>query len=311
MSAATHLPGRPTARVVEASSSHLRNGTAASNSGQDSVTQPGTLIRQRRTGRRALRRLQLQLSDRDYAILRTVKSLGLLNARQVERLHFHAAALSGSELTRARSCRRVLERLVRDGLLARPARRVGGLRAGSASFVYCLAPAGQRLLDPTGLRVRVREPGSAFVDHTLAVADAFIGVTEAGRVGRFEVLELVGEPGCWRPFISLGGGRQVLKPDLFVAVAIGDVENRWFFEIDLNTHHYPAIKKKAQQYVAYFNSGVEQTKEGVFPRVLFVAEEEDRVRGLRETLRGASKGADLFLVSKREELLATLEGGQP
>lgn len=311
MSESARLPVRPTARVVETGSSHLRNGTEGSNSGQDSVPNPGSHRTHRRIGARSLRRLDTQLSARDRDILRSVAALKLLSARQVERLHFYEAPSSGSHLTRARTGRRVLERLVRDGLLARLNRRIGGLRSGSASYVYCLAPTGQRLVKPSGARARVREPTAAFIDHTLAVADAWVEVTEAGRAGGFDVLHMEGEPECWRRFTSLGGVAQTLKPDLFVSLGVSDLELRWFIELDLNTHHSPAVQRKANQYLAYFKSGIEQTREGVFPRVLWVAEEEGRVKRLRDAVRRVGRVADIFAFTARENLLKTLEGVRP
>ena len=44
-----------------------------------------------------------------------------------------------------RVCRRVLQRLVELGLLARTERRVGGVRAGSGSHTYLLTAAGRRV----------------------------------------------------------------------------------------------------------------------------------------------------------------------
>ena len=98
------------------------------------------------------------------------------------RAHYHASQLAG-----ARICRRVLARLTDERLLARLQRRVGGVRAGSASFVYALGPIGRRLLDE---RHRYTEPSQLFLDHTLAVADAHIAIVQADRDGRLEDQEL-------------------------------------------------------------------------------------------------------------------------
>src|SRR5437870_4997317 len=104
-------------------------------------------------GRRGLDERQENLSDRDLAVIRSVRQHRFLTARQIEEFHFttHATDQAG-----ARVCRRVLARLTRERLLARLERRVGGVRAGSASFVYALGPIGSRLLDEN--RRRFTEP---------------------------------------------------------------------------------------------------------------------------------------------------------
>src|SRR5438874_12589319 len=95
-------------------------------------------------GRRALAQLSERLSERDLQVLRSIRQHRFLTARQIEILHFadHATPLAA-----ARVSRRVLARLTNEGLLVRLARRVGGIRAGSASYVYALGPAGSRLID--------------------------------------------------------------------------------------------------------------------------------------------------------------------
>src|SRR5688500_6435940 len=105
------------------------------------------------------RGLKYELSERDIAVIRAVLDHRFLTARQIEQLHFsdHATAEAA-----ARICRRVLARLTRDRFLARLERRVGGVRAGSASYVYALGSSGGTLLD--GTRNRVTEPSSLFLD---------------------------------------------------------------------------------------------------------------------------------------------------
>src|ERR1700682_4418500 len=81
---------------------------------------------------------------------------------------------AGAASRAARTARRVLERRVDDRLLVRLDRRVGVVRAGSASFVYGLGPVGQRVLGFGGPRRRFREPTSTFVVHTLAITELVV-----------------------------------------------------------------------------------------------------------------------------------------
>ena len=104
---------------------------------------------------------------------------------------------SVSPSSAARSVRRVLARLTAHGVLARLERRVGGVRAGSAGYVYYLGPIGQRLIaywEGRGLvRGRFRpEPGGRYVRHRLAVSELYVQLRSADRSGELDLLSLRG-----------------------------------------------------------------------------------------------------------------------
>jgi hypothetical protein len=251
--------------------------------------------------------LERSLSGRDRDILESVRSLRLVGARQIEALHFDEGG--GSALTHARACRRVLERLTDLQLLLRLERRIGGVRAGSASYIYALGHLGQRLLAPREARRRRHEPSLNFVEHTLAIADAVVAITKAERAERLEVLELQTEPSCWRSFTTLGSAG-ILKPDLFLSVAVGQFELRWFIEIDLCTEHAPAIQRKATAYLRYLQSGREQADHEVFPQVLWTARDERRAVALRAALDAVWAPPALFTVTADHEMVdAIVEEG--
>jgi hypothetical protein len=265
-----------------------------------------------RVGSVGLVDLASRLSPRDQAIIDAVARLRLLSTRQLERLLFAEITHPG---TRARLARRVLARLVALGILGRLERRVGGVRAGAAGHVYFTAAAGQRLLAfwrGEGLR-RTRnpyEPSSAFVRHTLAVAELYVQLIEADREGAAGLLEFQGEPGCWCPFIGHAGAPLVLKPDARVrlAVAAGEEEHA-FLEVDCGTEGRTALTRKCRAYVAYWRSGAERD---VFPRVVWVTTNEQRVNLLGEVC--ASMPAEtwkLFLVSTPARVLTVLTGNLP
>ena len=267
-----------------------------------------------RKGRRQLARLALETTDRDMAIVGTVSDLRLATAGQLERLHFPVPGAHATALTAARTARRTLERLVRDRLLVRLERRVGGIRAGSASFIYALGPVGQRVLSLSGTgqagpRRRFREPSALFVAHTLAVSELYVRLHEAARLGQLQLLgRIETEPSCWRS-ISTVGGRALLKPDLFVVTGNDEYEYRWFVEVDLGTEHSPAVVRKCQAYEAYYRSGFEQAEHGVFPRVLWVALDDVRGERLRAVISGASDlTSELFVVTTAELAVRVLAG---
>ena len=143
----SRLPGRLPGRVDAGDSKHLAGATAGRSKGADSYVQStrtsDSSDSPARVGHVALKRLRQKLSERELAVLASVDTYRYMSAAQIERLQFweHASAD-----TAARIRRRVLERLTAARLLARTERVIGGMRAGSAGFVYGIGPLGHRLL---------------------------------------------------------------------------------------------------------------------------------------------------------------------
>lgn len=261
-----------------------------------------------RLGPRGLDALRDDLSGRDIAIVRQVADLKLMSARQIEAVHFTLDDHS-TGLTAARSARRVLERLVRDRLLVRLSRRVGGIRAGSASYVYAIGPVGQRVIGSGKARVRFREPSATFARHTLAVTQLLVDLTVESRTGRIDILGLQPEPTCWRATTAAMGVNSTLRPDLFASIGIGDYEHRWFIEVDLGSEHLPTLLRKCASYEAYYRSGQEQHEHGVFPRVLWIMNEEHRADRLREAIeRDPQLSSTLFTVTTTDDVMTVLGG---
>ena len=258
-------------------------------------------------GRRALARIVDGLSDRDRAIIASVASLRFVTTRQLETLHFadHATRYSA-----ARSCRRVLERLTGLRVVDRLERRVGGVRAGSASFVYRLGPVGERLTQ-TGRR-RGIEPSARFLDHTLAVAQVVADLDAARREGRCDVEVVQVEPACWRTVRAGPMGTESLRPDLAVVVGVGEFTLSRFVEIDLASEHAPTIVRKCLLYDRYYASGDEQQARGVFPKVVWSVPDHaraQRIRGVLAHQRDLTTG--LFTVTTADRLLDVLLGASP
>jgi hypothetical protein len=254
-----------------------------------------------------LRQLRTTLSDRDLAILRQVGELKLMTARQIEAVHFgperHASAV-----TATRTCARVLHRLASQRLLLRLDRRVGGLRGGSMSYCYALAPVGQRIIEVGGPRRRFHEPSVAFLDHTLAIGQLVVDLTLAAGEGQCDLLAVEPEPRCWRPFSGMGG-RQVLRPDLFVSLGVQQYECRYFVEVDRGQEHAPQLVSKCRLYDTYYRTGIEQVAHDVFPRVLWVVPDERRVGQLEKAINGSQELTKaLFSVALESEAVATLCG---
>jgi hypothetical protein len=252
----------------------------------------------------------VELSERDWAILCDLARVRLLTVRHVQRLHFH----DGSSLTQARRTRSTLQRLNDLGLVHRLERRVGGVYAGSAGFVYGLAAKGQRLVSgvgPAGGR-RLRkpwEPSSSFTDHVLAVSELYVQLRELERSGQAELLAFTAEPACWHWWTGTSGERKVCKPDAAVVLGLGELERHAFVEVDRSTESLSVIRRKAEAYIAHYRSGSEQQRLGLYPRVCFVVPDDKRRAQIVDVLGTLDPDSwRLFQVTTVDHAVAVLVG---
>jgi hypothetical protein len=254
----------------------------------------------------AIKELCGQLTEQDFAVIKRVSDLRFVSGSQLTRSHF---ANSSDAVASARAARRALLRLVRLGCLERLGRSVGGARAGSAGFVYRLAPAGLRLAiergwQPEGRRRRSEIPGTLFIDHALKVAELHTLLVEADRSRTVELLELGGEPACWRSYGGTHGQRRMLKPDSYVRLGVGAFEDSYFIEVDMGTEGSRALERQLKLYLDYEASGVEQAERGVFPKCLWLAPEAERASAIEDCIeRLPQPSRELFAVAPFADLL--------
>jgi hypothetical protein len=266
--------------------------------------------------RASLDTLIADMTERDYAVLHDVEKYRLVTTKQVQRLHFDGGHPTG--VAAARACNRTLARLRDAGVLHALQRRIGGARAVSAGFVWYVGPAGERLLqyrNPGMHRGRrnYREPSRHFVDHTLAICELAVLVTEAARhevPSGLEILDLQTEPASWQQSLSRFGAVQALKPDLRLVTASGDYERHWFIEVDMATEHLPVIVRQCMAYEAFRATGRYQASHGLFPAVVWVVPTEQRRTQLRARL-AAEKRLDpqLYTVVTPGEVMTLLRVG--
>jgi len=206
-----------------------------------------------------------------------------------------------------RRASRALRRLTDWQVLDRLPRQIGGVRAGSRGYLYGLGPVGVRVLD-AGRTARRRDvPGERYIAHTVATAEVVVAMHEAQATGRLDLLEVQSEPACWRSFSGPMGGRLVLKPDLFVRVGVGSLEDRWQIEVDLATESTPTIREKARRYVQHFRSGAEQARHGVYPRTLWAAPTDKRCEQITRALGGLPPATwELFRVCRLDQVTSVL-----
>jgi len=223
--------------------------------------------------------LSYGLSERDLAVVATLSKVRVASVRQLERVHFP---------NRPRTARRVLGALVERRLVARLGRTVGGVRAGSAGHIYALDVVGQSLSQHGGpahgsrLR-RPWTPGVRFLDHSLAVSEVYVQLVEREREGGFELIQFECEPASWRQF-SPHGAPLTLKPDAFIRLGYPMHEDSYFIEVDRGSESVRTLELKAEIYERYWNSGLEQDRHGVFPKVLWLVPDRARAKVLKRAL---------------------------
>lgn len=305
------MTGRPTDRIGQTTPESRRFPANMSFNGKDDyrilaeslpipeAAAPGRLSKQK------LLELIDRLSERDFEILISLRHAKYLMTGQIQRLHIPDASTPTAAL---RAAARAMRKLSGLGLVTTFKRRIGGVRAGSASFVWHLTEAGYRLLDlrsyayAAGQRKRHLEPSYIHMRHTIAIAECYVQLVEISRKAKKLVLNTVEwEPDCWRQYTQDGHDLQ-LKPDLCVVTYNGDYEDRWFIEIDLNTEALPVVIDKCVRYHQYFRTGIEQQQHEVFPITVWIVPDENRkqklIDGLTERFMNAPK---LFVVITSDE----------
>lgn len=296
------VSGRGSGRVVEAGPDGPGSDAEGVNSGAEGL-RPS--VAPSRIGRQELARIRSSLADRDWLVLRGLDACGYLTTLQVERGFFRGTGLT--PLSAARMSRRTLRRLHRDGIVRHLDRRIGGVRAGSASFIWTLTDAGRRVVDgPT--RRRRSEPGGPHVEHALAVADVVVGLHEAARNGVVQLVAIETEPTSWRQIAATHGGRELLKPDLKAIVAVGEYEFHAWVEVDRDTEHRPTLRRKAEAYLRAVRDGSEAKWANVTPRVVWLVPGERRAEELRQVLAATGAPEGLFLVADQAQAVEALSG---
>lgn len=251
-----------------------------------------------------LRMLAGGLSARDWQILRFVAAHRFASTTQIRSAFFadHATPLAA-----ARACIRVLDRHLRDRLLGRLDRRVGGVKHGSSSFIWHLDVVGTRLTSTGEGRRRLTVPSADFLEHTLAVVDTHVALLTLARSGVLTAERIDIETTAWRPFTTALGTASVLKPDLYAHLSTPDYDDNWYIEIDRGTEHLPVLLAKCWAYTAYRATGRAQAEHGVFPRVLWVLPTQRRVAALYTAIRGdPALDERLFVAITPDQLASTV-----
>jgi len=254
------------------------------------------------------------LSERDKAILRSLLNLRYLLTSQVRRLHFAESATPAAGL---RATNRTMSKLQGYGIITSLERRIGGVRAGSNSYVWTLTESGANMLhlndESYTQRKRVYEASLYFVRHTLEVAEVYIQLTEVCKRNQLGITKTELEPSCWRGHTGVDGKPATLKPDMFAVIDSGKYEDSFFIEVDLATESPVVVLDKCKRYAFYCKTGIEQKQYGVFPLVVWLVYNANRKAKLQQYITEcreipeASKG--IFIVIMPDEFEALIRHG--
>jgi hypothetical protein len=68
----------------------------------------------------------------------------------------------------------------------------------------------------------------------------------------------------------------VVKPDAYLRLETEAFDEHWFIEVDRSTEAPSTLGRKCDVYRAYWASGTEQSRHGLFPQILWTVPSERR-----------------------------------
>lgn len=256
-----------------------------------------------------LRLLIEELTPRYTTPLPHLARVRLLTGVQLDRL---LADPDTPPQTTARVRRRIMTRLAGLGLVSMLARRVGGVRAGSAGHVYALTSAGHAFLalangEPPPGRIRhAATPGPLFLAHALTISGIYVDLIEHSRKHGFQVATFATEPHCWHPT----GGGGYLRPDAYAVLRTRTHADYWWLEVDQATESPRRLRAKARRYTDFLTSGG-VGPHGFGPNVLVTAPDFERAHVITRAMTSDDSAAITVTTHHQAAQCITTELRQP
>lgn len=235
--------------------------------------------------------LFMQLDPKEREILGLVNRFGQLSTKQIKALVYPGK--------RHDPQRRAIDFLLEHKLISRvnePMR--GGPQGGAQMYVYQLGAQGRKLYD-TG-----RGASVVIKYHLLAIADVHIAILQAQRDKQLKVETYATEPDS---HLIIQG----LKPDLYEELVIrqaddSGIRRKFFIEVDLGTERQKQVMEQVTAYKAAYEDWTRETAER-FPRVVFLAINDERKREMQYWMRRVKDLPDVFEVVRLDEVLTILQ----
>jgi len=227
-----------------------------------------------------------RLRERDLAILDALYQHRFLTRHQLQTLYF-------SDPGSPRPAQRRLHRLRTDGLILRRNLVQPDGRRDPEPY-YCLTPDGAQVVAHRNqLAVNETRKHAAdalanpfYVRHALASAGLHCALVRAAHAHPDHRCP----PEWWRGETDTQaqfderGTPLLLRPDGYCRYQAGDDIHHHLVEIDLGTMRLPRLIEKLDRYRAYRQSGAWQTRYPVFPKLLLLTTNRDRIRSLYHQL---------------------------
>ncbi|MFM0773127.1 replication-relaxation family protein [Streptococcus suis] len=253
----------------------------------------------------------MRLTKRDYDVLSLFNRCRYATTKQLVELYFR----ENKPKTATRRANLLTKKLSNLGLIHHLERRIGGVRAGSGSYIWHITYKGIKVLREIEPSVKLKlknryEPTRNHLKHQLFVTQLFVELYKLHSGRKLFLENFSFEPKCWRSFTTLFS-HFTLKPDAFAKLIIGDFEDAYFFEADNATEHIGRVIAKCKQYIAYFNTGIEQRENEVFPLVVWIVPDEKRKIGILNRIKEDLDAYwELFEVVTLDEFSGFMQGGR-
>lgn len=253
----------------------------------------------------------MRLTKQDYEVLSLLNRCRYATTKQLVELYFR----ENKPKTATRRANLLTKKLSNLGLIHHLERRIGGVRAGSGSYIWHITHKGIKALREVEPSVKLKlknryEPTRNHLKHQLFVTQLFVELYKLHSENKLFLEDFSFEPKCWRSFATLFS-HFTLKPDAFVRLTISDFEDVYFLEADNATEHIGRVIAKCRQYIAYFNTGIEQRENEVFPLVVWIVPDEKRKLAILNRIREDLDAYwELFEVVTLDEFSEFIQGGQ-
>lgn len=254
-----------------------------------------------------------ELSIQEGHVLKFLLKAKYVTTKQLARLYFTDSVSSSTALRRANLTTKKLNEKDYIGHLDR---RIGGVRAGSGSFVWTISTKGLKWLKhfkPSLAITRQNhyEPTWHHLEHTLAISEIYVQLTELKNMHLVQSIDKFQfEPSCWRGWLDNYAGRMILKPDCYIEISLDNYLYNYFVEVDKNSESLARVINKSKQYIRYYNLNIEQKETGVFPLVLWVVPDEKRKLAIEQRIQKELQDYwELFQVITLDDFKDFMAGG--
>ena len=254
-----------------------------------------------------------ELSIQEGQVLKFLLKAKYVTTKQLARLYFTDSVSSSTALRRANLTTKKLNEKDYIGHLDR---RIGGVRAGSGSFVWTISTKGLKWLKhfkPSLAITRQNhyEPTWHHLEHTLAISEIYVQLTELKNMHLVQSIDKFQfEPSCWRGWLDNYAGRMILKPDCYIEISLDNYLYNYFVEVDKNSESLARVINKSKQYIRYYNLNIEQKETGVFPLVLWVVPDEKRKLAIEQRIQKELQDYwELFQVITLDDFKDFMAGG--